>query len=96
MVSNLDLTQLATFRLEAADELVEAGPELTRHALALADYTNTTVFVPDLDADGNEVTPSWFGLDPTHEEDSAEEIASAMRAITTASSRRTKMTRRRV
>ena len=55
---NLDLTQLATFRLEAAEELVEAGPELTRRAAALADYTKTAVFVPDLDVDGNVVPPS--------------------------------------
>ena len=43
----------------------------------LTDYTDTTVFVPDLDADGNVVTLSWFGFEPTREEDSAEEIASS-------------------
>ena len=45
---NLDLTQLATFRLEAGPELEEVGPELTRILAALADYTNTTVFVPNM------------------------------------------------
>lgn len=73
---NLDLTQLATFRLEATDKLVEAGPDLTRCAGALADYTNTVVFVPGLDVDGNVATPSWFGLDPTRE-DLAEQITSS-------------------
>ena len=58
-------------------ELAEVGPKLTQHATTLSDYTNTAVFVPDLDDDGNEVTPSWFGLDPMREEDSTEEIASS-------------------
>ena len=32
----LDLTQLATFRQEASPELAAVGPELTRHAAAIA------------------------------------------------------------
>ena len=43
---NLDLTQLATFRQEAGLELAAAGPELTRRAAVLADYTNLSSLSP--------------------------------------------------
>ena len=52
------------------------GPALTRRAASIAEYTETGVFVPELDADGNTMPPSWFRLDELPEEDSAEEIAS--------------------
>jgi hypothetical protein len=43
----------------------------------IAEYTNTTVFIPELDEEGAEVPPSWFGLNPGDAGDSAEEIASS-------------------
>jgi hypothetical protein len=46
-------------------------------ASALADYADVSVFVPEQGDDGAVVPPSWFGLNPSDGEDSAEEIASS-------------------
>jgi hypothetical protein len=73
----LDLAQLATFRQEAGPELAAVGPVLTQHAAAIAEYTDTTVFIPELDEEGAEVLPDWFGLNPRDAGDLAEEIASS-------------------
>nr|XP_020155616.1 uncharacterized protein LOC109740958 [Aegilops tauschii subsp. strangulata] len=61
---------------EASEELVAARPALTQRAAAIAEYTNTGVFIPELDEEGAEVPPNWFGLNPVGGEDSAEEITS--------------------
>ena len=42
----LDLAQLATLRQEAGPELAAVGRALTQRAAALAEYANTTVFIP--------------------------------------------------
>jgi hypothetical protein len=65
------------FRQEAREELVAAGPALTRRVVAIAEYTETGVFLPELDKEGAEVPPDLFGLNPDDGEDSAEEIASS-------------------
>ena len=38
--------------------------DLVRRAAAIAEYTNTSVFVPDLAENGAEAPLEWFGLDP--------------------------------
>ena len=73
----LDLAQLATFRQEAAPKLAAASRDLTQRAAAIADYTDTTEFVPELNKESAEVPPNWFGLNPEYGEDSVEEIASS-------------------
>ena len=54
----LNLAQLAMFRQEAREELVAVGPALTRCAAAIAEYTETGVFLPELDEEGAEVPPN--------------------------------------
>ena len=44
---------------------------------AIAEYTNTSVFVPELAENGTEVPREWFGLNPEDGEDSAEVIDSS-------------------
>jgi hypothetical protein len=73
----LDLAQLATFRQEAEPELAAMGPALTQRMAAIAEYADTTVFIPELDEEGAEVLPNWFGLNPGDAGDSAVEIASS-------------------
>ena len=73
----LNLAQLATFRQEASEELVAVRRELTQHAAAIAEYTNTGDFIPELDERGAEMPADWFGLNPEGGEDSAKEIASS-------------------
>ena len=73
----LNLDQLATWRQQADVELEPARPAIIRRASAIADYTDTSVFAPEVDGDGVAQPEDWFGLDPAHGEDSAEEIDSS-------------------
>ena len=73
----LNLDQLATLRAEAGEELEAVAPQLYHHAAVIAEYTDTNVFLPELDEAGAEVPPNWFGLNPEGGEDSVEEIASS-------------------
>ena len=73
----LNLAQLTMFRQEAQEELVAVERDLVRRAAAIAEYTNTSVFVPELAENGAQVPPEWFGLNPEDDEDSAEIIDSS-------------------
>ena len=48
----LDLDRLATFGSEAQAELVVMEAALVERAVAIADYTDTSVFVPERAANG--------------------------------------------
>ena len=65
------------FRQEAGAELAAVERDLTLHADAIVEYTNTGVFVPELNENGAEALPEWSRLNPDDGEDSAEEIASS-------------------
>ena len=71
------MDQLATWWQEADTELEPARPAIIRRASAIADYTDTSVFAPEVDDHGVAQPEEWFGLDPAHGEDSAEEIDSS-------------------
>ena len=58
-------------------ELEPARPAIIRRASAIADYTDTNVFAPEVDDNGVAQPEDWFGLDPACGEDSAEEIDSS-------------------
>ena len=73
----LNLDQLSTWRQQADTELEPARPAIIRRASAIADYTDTNVFAPEVDDNGVAQPKDWFGLDPAHGEDSAEEIDSS-------------------
>ena len=73
----LNMDQLATLCAEADEELEAVAPQLYHRAVAIAEYTDTCVFLPELDEAGAEVLPNWFGLNPEGGEDSVEEIASS-------------------
>ena len=73
----LSLDQLATWRQQADTELEPARPAIIRRASAIADYTDTSVFAPEVDDNGVAQPEEWFGLNPAHGEDSAEEIDSS-------------------
>ena len=51
--------------------------DLVKRAAAIAEYTNTSIFVPELAENGAEAPPEWFGLNPEDGEDSAEVIESS-------------------
>ena len=51
--------------------------DLVKRAAAIAEYTNTSIFVPELAENGAEAPPEWFGLNPEDGEDSAEVIDSS-------------------
>jgi hypothetical protein len=74
---DVSMAQLATFRQEARPELELEREAIAIQASALAEYTDDNIFIPERGEDGAEVPPSWYGLDPNAEEDSAEEIASS-------------------
>ena len=74
----LDLDRLATLQSEAQPELAAAEDALVKREAAIAEYTDTSIFVPERDEDGGEVPPEWFGLNPDYGEDSAEVIASSV------------------
>ena len=73
----LDLDRLATLRSEAQPELAAAEDALVKCAAAIAEYTDTNVFVPERTEGGEEAPPDWFGMNPEYEEDSAEVIDSS-------------------
>lgn len=73
----LDLTQLATWRQEANEELEAVRPAIIQRASAIAEYTDTSAFVPELNDDGVALSEEWFGMNPADGEDSAEEIDSS-------------------
>ena len=73
----LSLDQLATWRQQADTELEPARPAIIRRASAIADYTDTSVFAPEVDDNGVAQPDEWFGLNPADGEDSAEEIDSS-------------------
>ena len=74
----LDLDRLATLRSEAQPELAAAEDALVKRAEAIAEYTDTSIFVPERAEDGGEVPPEWFGMNPDYGEDSAEVIGSSV------------------
>ena len=53
------------------------APELYHHAAVIAEYMDSSVFLPELNEEGTEAPPNWFGLNPEGGEDSMEEIASS-------------------
>ena len=67
----LNLAQLTTFRQEAQEELVAVERDLVKRAAAIAEYTNTNIFIPELAENGAEAPPEWFGLNPEDDDDSA-------------------------
>ena len=73
----LNLAQLTTFRQEAQEELVAVEDDLVKRAAAIAEYTDTSVFIPERAENGAEALPEWFGLNPEDGEDSAEVIDSS-------------------
>ena len=74
----LDLDRLATLRSEAQPKLAAAEDALVKRAAAIAEYTDTSIFVPERSEDGEEVPPEWFGMNPDYGEDSAEVIGSSV------------------
>ncbi|XP_073360423.1 uncharacterized protein [Aegilops tauschii subsp. strangulata] len=73
----LSLDQLATWRQEADEELEAVRPAIIQRASAIADYTDTSAFAPEVDDNGIAQPEEWFGLNPADGEDSAEEIDSS-------------------
>ena len=52
-------------------------PAIIQRASAIADYTDTSAFAPEVNDDGVAQPEEWFGLNPSNGEDSAEEIDSS-------------------
>jgi hypothetical protein len=73
----LSLDQLATWRQEADTELEPVRPAIIQRASAIADYTDTSAFAPEVDDNGIAQPEEWFGLNLADDEDSAEEIDSS-------------------
>ena len=44
----------------------------------IAEYIDTSIFVPERSEDGEEVPPEWFGMNPDYGEDSVEVIGSSV------------------
>ena len=51
---------------------------LVARAVAITDYADTSLFIPDRDEDGREAPPEWFGMNPDYDEDSMEVIGSSV------------------
>ena len=51
--------------------------DLVKRAATIAEYTNTSIFIPEWAENGAEAPPEWFGLNPEDGEDSAEVIDSS-------------------
>ena len=51
--------------------------DLVKHAAAIAEYTDTSLFVPERVENGAEAPPEWFGLNPEDGEDLAEVMDSS-------------------
>lgn len=73
----LDLDRLAAFRSEAQAELEAVEGAFIERAAAIAEYTDTIVFVPERAEGGEEVLPEWFGMNLEYGEDSTEVIDSS-------------------
>ena len=73
----LNLDQLRTWRMEADAKLEPARSAIIQRASAIADYTDTSAFAPEVDDNGVAQPEEWFGLNPAVGEDSTEEIASS-------------------
>ena len=73
----LDLDRLAAFRSEAQAELEAVEGALVERAAAIAEYMDTSVFVPEQAEGGEDVPPEWFGMNPEYGKDSAEVIDSS-------------------
>ena len=73
----LNLDQLATWRQQADTELEPARPAIAQRASTIAECTDTSVFAPEINDDGDAQPEEWFGLNPADGEDSAEEIDSS-------------------
>ncbi|XP_037426058.1 uncharacterized protein LOC119291406 [Triticum dicoccoides] len=73
----LDLAQLDMFRLEAQEELVAVEAELVNRAAAVADFTDTSIFIPEVVEEGGEAPQEWLGLNSEDNKDSAEVIDSS-------------------
>ena len=73
----LNLDQLRTWRQEADEELEAVRPAIIQRASAIADFTDTSAFAPEVNEDGVAQPEEWFGLNPADGEDSAEEIDSS-------------------
>ena len=52
-------------------------PAIIQRASAIADFTDTCAFAPEVNEDGIAQPEEWFGLNPTDGEDSADEIDSS-------------------
>ena len=55
--------------------MVEA--ELINRAAAIADFTDTSIFIPEVVEEGAEVPQEWLGLNPEDSKDSAKVIDSS-------------------
>ena len=75
----LDLDRLATLRSEAQLKLAAAEDALVKSAVVIAEYTDTSIFIPERSEDDEEVPPEWFGMNPDYGEDSAEVIGSSVK-----------------
>ena len=53
------------------------APELYHRSTVIAEYTDTSVFVPERTEGGEEVPLEWVGMNPEYGEDSAEVIDSS-------------------
>ena len=73
----LNLDQLCTWREKADEELEAVRPAIIQRASAIADFTDTSAFAPEVNEDGVAQPEEWFGLNPADGEDSAEEIDSS-------------------
>ena len=51
--------------------------ELVNRAAAITDFTDTSIFVPEVVEEGGEAPQEWLGLNPEDSEDSAEVIDSS-------------------
>ena len=58
-------------------ELEPVWPAIIQHASAIADYTDTSTFAPEVDDNGVAQPEEWFGLNQADGEDSAEAIDSS-------------------
>src|SRR3954469_6809208 len=52
--------------------------DFVKRAAAIAEFVDTSVFVPERDDNGKEASPEWFGMNPDYDEDSAEVIGSSV------------------
>src|SRR3954471_1359763 len=74
---DLSLDQLATLRAEAQPELAAMEDDFVKRAAAIAEYVDTSVFVPERADNGEEAPPEWLGMNPNYGEDSADVIGSS-------------------